>query len=41
MRQRRVITPQASQQVPRPTVIDGSFERIDENEDDAGAKGPR
>jgi UPF0716 protein FxsA len=39
MRQRRVITPQTSQQVPRPTVIDGSFERIDE--DDAGAKEPR
>jgi UPF0716 protein FxsA len=41
MRQRRVITPRASPQAPRPTVIDASFERIDENEDDAGAKGPR
>ena len=39
MRQRRVITPRGSPQAPRPTVIDGSFEHIDE--DDTGAKGPR
>jgi UPF0716 protein FxsA len=40
MRQRRrVVTPRGSPQAPHPTVIDGSFERIDE--DDAGAKGPR
>lgn len=41
MRRRRVITPRGPPQQPRPTVIDGSFERLDEDDVDADAKGPR
>jgi UPF0716 protein FxsA len=41
MRRRRVIERRARPQAPRPTVIDASYERIDENKDDADAKGPR
>jgi UPF0716 protein FxsA len=41
MRRRRAMTPRGPPQTRRPTVIDGSFERIDEDDIDADAKGPR
>jgi UPF0716 protein FxsA len=38
MRRRRAATPRTPPQKPHPTVIDASYERLD---DDSGAKGPR